>query len=357
MISHRSLPRKKTKMWRWILLIVVIILLYLFFAGSSLSLHKTVIINRWDTFSKFTQDMGTLQKLKLKWFIKRNGIDLSKLPEWYYVLSGSYSFATLTQQILKGPTQSYIRYTVLEGRSVYDIDADLTKKWYITGGDYIALASDPAIIAKYQNRYAFLANTHLSSLEWFLYPDTYHIDANKNFVDQLIYMQLEAFKSRVRTPYSSQLTSMNNKLQLNGLNLTSFSFDTYKIITLASIVEKEIRGETNKPIVAWIFIKRLSIWMSLGSDVTLCYGLKQPFVTCTPTVIAQNIGDKSNIFNTRQRTGLTPQPIANPAANTIAAVLNYQPSDYLFFLYGDDGQIHYARTNAEHSANKNQYMK
>lgn len=239
---------------------------------------------------------------------------------------------------------------------MYDIDADLTKKWRINAWDYIAIASDSTIIAKYKKRYDFLNNINLKNLEGFLYPDTYHIDADKNFSDQLIYMQLEAFKSKVWTPYSAEIINFNNKLQINWLNLTSLTMDPYKILTLASVVEKEERNNNNKPTVAWIFLKRLAIWMRLDADITLCYWLKQPYETCTPSFIGKNVSDKSNPFNTRQNGWIPSQPIANPSVSSITAVINYKSSNYLFYLHGSDWVIHYAKTIAEHNSNK-QYLK
>ena len=96
--------------------------------------------------------------------------------------------------------------------------------------------------------------------------------------------------------------------------------------------------------------------MKLDADITLCYGLQQPYASCTPSVIANNISDKSNPYNTRQKGGLPPQPISNPSVESIIAVLHPQTSEYLYYLHGSDGIIHYGRTLEEHNANK-KYLK
>jgi UPF0755 protein len=97
--------------------------------------------------------------------------------------------------------------------------------------------------------------------------------------------------------------------------------------------------------------------MKLDADITLCYGLHQPYETCTPSVIGKNISNKSNLYNTRQNGWLPPQPISNPTVESIVAVLHPQTSDYVFYLHGSDGTIHYGRTLEEHNANKAQYLK
>jgi UPF0755 protein len=178
-------------------------------------------------------------------------------------------------------------------------------------------------------------------LEGFLYPDTYNVDGD-NTIDQLVYLQLEAFKNKVYLPHQAEIAGQGN--------------NRYSTLILASVVEKEERNIANKGIVAGIFIKRLQNNMRLDADITLCYGLHQAYEICTPSVIAQHISDTTNPYNTRQQKGLPPQPIANPSVQSIVAALNPQASNYLFYLHGKDGVIHYGRTVDEHNANKVNYL-
>ena len=158
-------------------------------------------------------------------------------------------------------------------------------------------------------------------------------------------MQLNTFKSKVWEPHSSDFTNIQNNYWLS----------VYQTITLASIVEKEEKNNSNKPTVAWIFYNRLNNWMLLWADITLCYEFAEPYSECTPNVIAKNVNDSNNKYNTRAVAWLTPTPIWNPAISTIEAVLFPNKTSYLFYLHGADGQIHYAETNAEHEQNK-QYL-
>jgi UPF0755 protein len=61
----------------------------------------------------------------------------------------------------------------------------------------------------------------------------------------------------------------------------------YDTVILASIVEKEERTTTNKPTVAGVFFNRLANSMRLDADITLCYGLHEPYETCTPVLISK----------------------------------------------------------------------
>lgn len=235
--------------------------------------------------------------------------------------------------------------TVLEGWSIYDIDASLAEKNLINAGEYIAYVTNADKISALAERYDFF-DSSLTSLEGFLYPDTYHINAKADFVKELVSIQLNTFKKRVRDVYASDFSSIRNQ----------YGLDVYQTLILASIVEKEEKNSANKPTVAGIFYNRLQQGMLLGADITLCYNFKQPYATCTPSVIVKNVSDGKNPYNTRQVAGLPPTSIANPDVDTIKAVLFPKKTSYLFYLHDGTGGIHYAETNDGHVKNKNQYL-
>jgi len=335
--------KRKPKFWRWILLILIILGIYIF--TKKITLDAKVTIESWENVSKIFNELSTIEKLRMKIYLSTHrSISFSKLEAGNYSFSGSYTKSELVQTILKGSEKDYLRLTILEGQSIYDIDETLARKWCITGGDYIAFISDPAIIAKYQARYPFLNNLALNTqnltlktLEGFLYPDTYNVDKNKALIPQLVNKQLQNFDIRVRSKLSEP---------------TEF----YKTLILASILEKEERNTENKATVAGIFLKRLEIWMKLDADITLCYGLKTSYIDCTPAVIAKNINDTNNKYNKRTHRDGTPTPICSPTRESVNAVLNPQSSDYLYYLHDMEGNIHYGKTLEEHNANKAKYL-
>jgi UPF0755 protein len=333
------------KIGRWILLFLIVFFVWNFFL-KWIYLNQTITIQDWENVSKIFNNLWTVDKLRIKIYIyeKKKSIDFSKLSAWTYVFSWYYSKSDFINKILIWPKQTFTRYTVLEWRSIYDIDSDLSKKWFIKQWEFISFVTDANIIWKYILKYEFLqkTNKNLISLEWFLYPDTYYVPIEKNFVDQLVYMQLENFKNKVWE---------NVKDKLNW-----FILNRNDILILASIVEKEEKKSDNKPIVAWIFIKRLNIGMKLDADVSLCYWLHQSYETCKNYMTTKNLNDKNNIFNTRQNKWLTPQAISNPSISSITSVLNYTNTDYLFYLHDKNWQIHYWKTLEEHNQNKQIYL-
>ena len=340
--------QKKKKHWKKFLFIFLLIAIFvvlgcLKFWPSDLSFDgQKVSVVKWDTITKFYNTLlDDNQTFWMKFYVRRHPNELPKIQEWTYIFSWKYTSEEFLSHIAKWPEKEYISYTVLEWRSIYDIDADLTSKWYINQWEYISYVTNPDKISELSNRYDFF-DSSLTSLEWFLYPDTYYLDNWWWLVKQLVSIQLNTFKSKVWEAHSSDFNNIQNKYWLS----------VYQTITLASIVEKEEKNNSNKPTVAWIFYNRLKNWMLLWADITLCYGFAKPYSECTPNVIAKNVNDSKNKYNTRAVSWLTPTPIWNPALSTIEAVLFPNNTSYLFYLHGSDWTIHYAETNAQHEQNK-----
>lgn len=343
--------QKKKKRWKWFLILLIAILVlairwWIKYSPSDLVFeNQKVSIVKWDTISKFYDTLlDDNQTFWMKLYVRNHKDQVPNIQEWTYIFSGKYTNEEFLSHIAQGPEKEYISYTILEWWSIYDIDADLTAKWYINEWEYISYVTNPDKISELSTRYDFF-DSSLSSLEWFLYPDTYFLDNRWNLVNQLVSIQLNTFKSKVREPHAWDFSNIQNRYWLS----------VYQTITLASIVEKEEKNNENKPTVAGIFYNRLQNWMLLWADITLCYGLAEPYSECTPNVIVKHLDDTNNKYNTRALAWLTPTPIWNPALSTIEAVLFPTQTSYLFYLHGADGQIHYAETNAQHEQNK-QYL-
>ncbi len=112
----------------------------------------------------------------------------------------------------------------------------------------------------------------------------------------------------------------------------------------------------NKNIIAWIFLNRIDRWERIDADISLCYGLSIDYGQCTPKIIMKNLTDNSNKYNTRINKWLTPTPIWNPSYETINWLLNFEKTDYMFYLHDCDWQIHVSSTNDQHNVLKNKYI-
>jgi len=126
-------------------------------------------------------------------------------------------------------------------------------------------------------------------------------------------------------------------------------------LKLASIVEKETAIAAERPHVAAVFINRLNRGVKLESDPTIIYGLTKGVPL--GHALRQSELATPNPFSTYQITGLPPTPICNPGRNAIAAVLNPDNSDDLYFVADGSGGHVFARTMAEHIKNVVQWRK
>lgn len=126
-------------------------------------------------------------------------------------------------------------------------------------------------------------------------------------------------------------------------------------LILASLVERETKGDAEKPIVAGILKKRLKENWALELDATVQYVLGKPGNWWPNTTLLDR--KVKSPFNTYLNPGLPPSPIGNPGLASINAVKNSADSPYYYYLHDKSGVIHYASTLEEHNQNIAKYIK
>lgn len=182
-----------------------------------------------------------------------------------------------------------------------------------------------------------------ASLQGYLFPDTYHIDADAT-AEELITKMLTNYVKKVTSDIQGGMTKQN--------------LNEYQALTLAAIVERESFSGDERPIIGYIMLERLRIGEILGVDATLQYALgysKTEQRWWRHTITAQDL-ELNSPYNTRRRTGLPPAPIANPGLEAIKAVAMPQKTNYLYYLHDAQGRIHYAETLDQHNANVARYL-
>jgi len=120
-------------------------------------------------------------------------------------------------------------------------------------------------------------------------------------------------------------------------------------VILASIVEKETAVPAERPHIASVFVNRLKVGMRLQSDPTIIYGLTKGYPLGRG--IRQSEIEGATPYNTYVIAGLPPGPIANPGKDSLAAVLNPQQSQDLFFVANGKGGHAFAASMNEHARN------
>ncbi len=126
-------------------------------------------------------------------------------------------------------------------------------------------------------------------------------------------------------------------------------------LILASLVERETKGDAEKPVVAGILKKRLAAGWPLELDATVQYFLGKPGAWWPNTTLLDR--KLASPYNTYLHTGLPPSPIGNPGLVSINAARNPQDSPYWFYLHDKSGTIHYGATLQEHNQNIAKYIR
>jgi uncharacterized YceG family protein len=160
------------------------------------------------------------------------------------------------------------------------------------------------------------------SLEGFLFPATYNFTA-KTTSAKLAHDQLKAFRDNWK-----QVDLRYARLK----NLTP-----YDVLIIASMVEREALAPDERPLIAAVIYNRLRNGMPLGIDATLRYGLGIPGTKS----IRQSQLQSSSPYNTRNRTGLPPTPIANPGLASLQAAAHPARVKYLYFVRKPDKVHHF----------------
>jgi UPF0755 protein len=212
----------------------------------------------------------------------------------------------------------------------------LAAKWIIKAWELIAYSD--AMPSSIKAKYSFLKDA--PSLEWFIYPETYRIPLDAK-LDNVLEITLDTFEERIYNEFKSSRVKWK---------------DFYDMLIMASIIEREERDPQNKPIVAWILLKRLEQGISIWADATVCYEYRKTFKECTPSFIWEKIYIKSK-YNTRNKVWLPPTPISNLTADTFKATASPESSPYYYYLHDMKGNIHYGKTLDDHNRNKNLYLK
>lgn len=176
------------------------------------------------------------------------------------------------------------------------------------------------------------------SYEGYLAPETYRVYADASFKDVIIKLLLE------------QDDKLQSAAELGSFNLwTDDKFrDRHAILTMASIIEKEVKHDEDRAKVADILWRRLKIGWALQVDSTVHYMVGRTGDVFTTT--AERAVDSP--WNTYKYPGLPPGPISNPSVESIKAALYPEKNNYWYFLSGRDGKMYYAKTLEEHNRNK-----
>lgn len=264
-----------------------------------------------------------------------------------YEISPRESPARIIDRLINGDTlPADITVTFPEGFTLAQMAERLAAKGVVERSAFL----EAATVEKFQQDFSFLRDAPEDApLEGYLFPDTYRWFPGTSAPDVL---------RRMLTRFGEQWERANEGVGSRESGVGTPRPDTqhptpntHAIVTLASIVEREVRSPEDRRLVAGILWKRFVAGIGLDADATIRYALGN---WDDPLTVEDLRVDSP--YNTRRFRGLPPGPIGNPGMDSLRAAFAPTVSDNLYYLSAPDGTTIFSRTLDEHTAARRKYL-
>jgi UPF0755 protein len=270
-----------------------------------------------DSVANHLESVGLIRDAaSFRTYLIYSGLDTS-IQAGDYQLSTAMSAMDVARE-LQDATPEEVTFVVLPGWRLEEIAESLpTSGLSITYDEFLRVAKSPP------REFDFLAGA--SSLEGFLFPDSYIFSRSISSADEMLYEMIRNFAAHL-TP------ELRNGFEQQGLTV-------YQAVTVASLVEREAVQEEEQPLIASVYLNRLKMDMKLDADPTVQYAigynlLQQTWWTNPLSLLDLQV---NSLYNTYIYEGLPPTPIANPSLGALRAVAFPDESNYVFFRARCDG--------------------
>lgn len=249
-----------------------------------------------------------------------------QLKPGVYEIPGGASMDDILRQLRAGRVMA-VRFTVPEGRTLYDVAVLAAARLGLPPDSVIAAATDRA-------RADSLA-AGAPSLEGFLFPDTYQVPGDASARD-LVALMTDGF----RAVWDSTMDDRAAALGLSRL----------QAVTLASLVEGEARVDAERDTIAGVYYNRWKIGMPLQADPTVQYAIVQATGERKRRLFNRDYAFDSP-YNTYRVPGFPPGPVNSPGRKSLEAALAPAAVRYKYFVAGPDGRHRFAVSYPEHQRN------
>ena len=269
-----------------------------------------------------------------------------RLQAGSYKLSSAMGIFQIVNKFVFGDTIKEI-LTVPEGQNIRDIAQEINSKGIINSKDFFELVGSPAVDYRdfkklvkpkdFSVLFSFLKDKpNYVSLEGYLFPDTYYI-SQETTANELLAMILSNFDKKLTQDLRTEIKKQNKTI--------------FEIITMASVIEKEVRAKEDMELVSGILWKRLRVGMPLQSCATISY-----ITAKRSTDISIDETQIDSLYNTYKYRGLPLGPISNPGVEAIKAAIFPKENLYWYFLNTSDGKTIFSKTLEEHNIAKAKYL-
>jgi UPF0755 protein len=266
-----------------------------------------------------------------------------RLQSGFYLLSPSMTIPQMVEKFVKGDVIKE-KITILEGWNKREIAKYLEEKGILKAEDFL----EKTKLIYWKGKYDFLKEIEAPDLEGFLFPDTYFVEHSTNFAiaknvgltkeEKIIKKMLDNFDKKLTPQLREEISHQGKTI--------------FQIVTMASMLEKEVKDFEDKKLVSGILWKRLESGIPLQVDATITF-LTGKKTTQIPLEDLQI----DSPYNTYKYKGLPPGPICNPGFDSILAAIYPEKSDFWYYLSTPDGKTIFSKTLQEHNIAKAKYLK
>lgn len=302
-----------------------------------------VTVNPGTTFRTLTPELVRLGAVRnadkfillLRWMNYRD-IPHSLKPGRFRINTGWTPQQVIDQLVNGSPLLD--RVTIPEGLAWWEVGKRLEEAQMVRFEDFDKIIHDPAFLRHW--------GIPFDSAEGFLFPDTYLImrplELNEATAKSVIGRLIDNFWRR-----TAPLWPDGKRPGPSGRD------EVRRLVTLASIVERETAVPSERTRVAGVYANRLRLNMLLQADPTTAYGLGEGF---DGNLRRSHLDDESNPYNTYKRPGLPPGPICSPGLACLKAAANPEKHDYIYFVArGEDGSHVFSTNLADHNKAVREY--
>lgn len=283
-----------------------------------------------------TGSTGIASKLEQAGVVRsRYGFDILREIKGGTLKAGEYRFdhpATMGEvyaRLHRGDVYT-VAVSIPEGFNLFEIATAVQAAGLGSATDFLTAArQNTALIAEW--------SPEAQSLEGYLFPETYRFGRHTTHLEILMAM-VKRFKQA------------KEELGLTG--------DVARTVTMASLVEKEVKQDNERPLVAGVFENRLRVGMPLATDPTVIYAALLEGRSEGPgvktTIFASDLKADS-AYNTYKHTGLPPGPICSPGLASLRAAMHPAKTDFLYFVSDAAGHSKFSVDLKEHASQVQAY--
>ena len=308
---------------------------------------------------KFPDVVAVLQKQGLidrptwfRFYAMHRGL-ANKVRAGKYLLKDDMTPAEILDTLVKGVEEVEVSVTIPEGRHMVEVFQLIEQAGIAGAAELEALARDKAWLAE--------QGIAGETAEGYLFPETYRFKKPtpaKAVLEALVKQHRITYEA-LKKEHAKSLARLQKQL----------NWGDREVVVMASIVEKETGDPKERRRVASVFFNRLLkpsfTTHKLETDPTIRYGCTIPAAKSkgcqgwnpADRLHRKQLDDTENPYNTYQHAGLPPGPISNPGRASLAATMDPEETEFLYFVAKDERTHVFSKTYEEHTKWVNKYQK